>query len=217
MFSSLFLIFSILITTSNCINETETKLHFYFHDIVTGSNPTAIRIAQASTTNSSSSFFGALVMIDDPLTETPDPKSKLIGRAQGMYAMASQEEAGLMMVMNFHFVQGEYNGSTLAVLGRNAVMSGIREMPIIGGSKMFRFARGYAQAKTYQLDMSTGNAIVEYNVRVLHEDVKLVDTNSNSNSNFDDPKPAGSGAGDLHFGGFFVLVSVFSVVYSCLI
>ncbi|KAM0946401.1 putative dirigent protein [Dioscorea sansibarensis] len=70
-------------------------------------------------------------MIDDPLTETPDLSSKLIGRAQGMYAFASQEEFGLLMAMNIVFVEGEFNGSTLAVLGRNAVFSEVREMPVI--------------------------------------------------------------------------------------
>jgi len=106
-------------------------------------------------------------MIDDPLTETPDPSSKLIGRAQGLYAIASKEEAGLLMTMNLMFVDGDYNGSTLAVLGRNMVLDDVREMPVVGGSGRFRFARGYALAKTYQLS-ATGDAIVEYNVFVMH-------------------------------------------------
>ncbi|CAI0402651.1 unnamed protein product [Linum tenue] len=38
--------------------------------------------------------------------------------------------------------------STLSILGRNAVWSPVREMPVIGGSGVFRFARGYAQART---------------------------------------------------------------------
>ncbi|KAK0591973.1 hypothetical protein LWI29_011140 [Acer saccharum] len=72
------------------------------------------------------------------------------------------------MVLNFVFVEGEFNGSNLSVLGRNAVFSDVREMPIVGGSRVFRFARGYAQAKTYSWNPKTGNAVVEYNVYVLH-------------------------------------------------
>ncbi|KAK9196548.1 hypothetical protein WN943_004677 [Citrus x changshan-huyou] len=148
--------------------EKLSHLHFYFHDIVSGKNPTAVRVAQAAMTNHSPTLFGVVVMIDDPLTMEPEPSSKLVGRAQGIYASASQNETGLLMVMNFSFMEGKYNGSTLSVLGRNAVLSTVREMPIVGGSGLFRFARGYAQAKTHTFDPKTGDAVVEYNVNVFH-------------------------------------------------
>jgi hypothetical protein len=92
----------------------------------------------------------------------------LIGRAQGFYGSAGQEEAALLMAMNFVFLQGKYNGSTISILGRNHVFSKVREMPVIGGSGLFRFARGYAQANTYSFNAKTGDAVVEYNVYVLH-------------------------------------------------
>ncbi|XP_010024241.2 dirigent protein 22 [Eucalyptus grandis] len=145
-----------------------SHLHFYFHDIVSGRNPTAVRVAEAKMTNTSTTAFGAVVMIDDPLTEGPELSSKIVGRAQGLYAYASLSEIGLLMVQNYFFTEGKYNGSTLSVLGRNAVFSGVREMPIVGGSRLFRFARGYAQAKTHSLDLQTGDAVVEYNVYVFH-------------------------------------------------
>ena len=103
-------------------------------------------------------------MIDDPLTIKPDVNSKIVGRAQGMYAFASQSEFSLLMVLNFAFTEGKYNGSTLSVLGRNEILSTMREMPIVGGSGIFRFARGYAQARTYSI--TRVQAIVEYNVCV---------------------------------------------------
>ncbi|XP_014494945.1 dirigent protein 21-like [Vigna radiata var. radiata] len=148
--------------------EKLSHLHFFFHDIVSGPNPTAVRVAESPSTNSSSTLFGFIAMIDDPLTVGPEPESKMVGKAQGVYGSASQNELGLLMVMNLMFTEGKYNGSTLSLLGRNAVFSSIREMPIIGGSRAFRFARGYAQAKTYTFDLKTGNAVVEYNVYVLH-------------------------------------------------
>lgn len=107
-------------------------------------------------------------MADDPLTVGPEPNSKLVGRAQGIYGSASQHEGGLLMVMNFAFVDGKYNGSTLSMLGRNMVLSATREMPIVGGSGAFRFARGYALARTHWYNVETGDAIVEYNVYVFH-------------------------------------------------
>ncbi|KAJ0972113.1 hypothetical protein J5N97_020072 [Dioscorea zingiberensis] len=161
---------SLLLSVSaiNAGEEVETHIQVYFNDIVSGPNYTAIRVAEASTTNISRTNFGAVVVIDDPLTESPDPSSKLIGRAQGMYALASQEEYGLLMAMNLAFIDGEFNGSTLAVLGRNAVFSEVREMPIVGGSGRFRLARGYVLAKTYKFDRITGDTIVEWNIHVLH-------------------------------------------------
>ena len=148
--------------------EKLSHLHFYFHDILSGPKPSAVRVAQAAMTNTSSTSFGAVSVIDDALTILPDNSSKVVGRAQGIYASASQSEIGLLMVLNFAFIEGEYNGSTLSVLGRNSILSTVRELPIVGGSGVFRFARGYAHAKTYTFDTKTGDAVVEYNVYALH-------------------------------------------------
>ncbi|KAA8518311.1 hypothetical protein F0562_015806 [Nyssa sinensis] len=141
--------------------EKLSHLHFYFHDIVSGQNPTAVRVAEAAITNKSFTGFGAVVMIDDPLTVKPQLSSKQVGRAQGIYASAALNELGFLMVLNFAFTEGKYNGSTLSVLGRNTVFSTVREMPIVGGSGLFRFASGYAQAKTHTIDFKTGDAVVE--------------------------------------------------------
>ncbi|XP_047967981.1 dirigent protein 22-like [Salvia hispanica] len=148
--------------------EKLSHLHFYFHDIVSGRNPTAVIVAEAASTNSSATGFGMVVMIDDPLTTGPNVSSKIVGRAQGIYGSADLNEFGLLMALNFVFLEGKFNGSTLSVLGRNAAMAAVREMPIVGGSGVFRFARGYAQARTHFINTKTGDAIVEYNVYVLH-------------------------------------------------
>jgi hypothetical protein len=148
--------------------EKLTHLHFYFHDAVGGRNPTAVRVAEAPMTNTSSTGFGGVFVMDDPLTERPELSSKLVGRAQGIFASASQSEVGFLMVLNFDFMEGKYNGSTLSVLGRNTILSAVRELPIVGGSGLFRFARGYAQARTFTFDEKARNAVVEYNVYVFH-------------------------------------------------
>ena len=148
--------------------ETVTNLQFYFHDIVSGKNPTAIKVAQPSVGNRSPTLFGSIMMADDPLTEGPDPNSKPVGRAQGIYGSAGQNELALIMAMNFDFTDGIYNGSCISLLGKNPAMNPVREMPIVGGTGLFRFARGYAIAQTYWLDVTTGDAIVGYNVTVAH-------------------------------------------------
>ncbi|KAK9286959.1 hypothetical protein L1049_015367 [Liquidambar formosana] len=148
--------------------EKVTKLHFYFHDIQSGKNPTAMRVAQSSFTDKSPTLFGLVNMVDDPLTEGPELTSKEVGRAQGLYGLAGLEELSLLMTLNYVFTSGEYNGSTLSILGRNPVWHPVREMPIVGGSGVFRLARGVATAKTYSFNVTTGNAVVEYNVLVIH-------------------------------------------------
>jgi len=147
--------------------EKLSHIHFYWHDTITGSNPSVAQIVPP-VSNALATAFGAINIIDDPLTLGPKLSSKLIGRAQGFYALTSQEEVGLLMAMNFAFIEGKYNGSVITVLGRNPVFSKVREMPVIGGSGLFRFARGYVQLSTNKFNSSTGDAIVEYNVYVLH-------------------------------------------------
>ncbi|XP_020231450.1 dirigent protein 22 [Cajanus cajan] len=146
--------------------EKITQLHFYFHDNLTKTNPTAMQIVAPP--KGSVGGFGATYMMDDPLTEGTSPSSKLVGRSQGIYAIASHQELGLLMVLNFVFTEGIYNASTLSILGRNPIAETVREMPIVGGSGIFRYARGFALAKTYLYDPKSSVAIVEYNVSVLH-------------------------------------------------
>ncbi|CAB4290839.1 unnamed protein product [Prunus armeniaca] len=152
-------------TTSS---ETVTNLQFYFHDTVSGKTPSAVRVAQATGTEKSPTLFGALLMADDPLTETADPNSKLVGRAQGLYGSSCQQELGLIMAMNFGFTDGMYNGSSISILGKNSAMNPVREMPVVAGTGVFRLGRGYAIAKTHWIDFTTGDAIVGYNVTVIH-------------------------------------------------
>ncbi|XP_059651943.1 dirigent protein 22-like [Cornus florida] len=145
--------------------EKTSHLHFYFHDILSGKHPSAVQIVTAP---NSTTGFGSTMMADDALTEGPDLTSKHIGRAQGIYAVASQSEFSLLLVMNYVFEEGKYNGSGISILGRNPVLNDVREMPIVGGCGLFRYARGYALAHTIWLDYKTGDATVEYNVYVMH-------------------------------------------------
>ncbi|XP_060174443.1 dirigent protein 23-like [Lycium barbarum] len=134
-----------------------TKFHFHLHKIASGKNPTAVRIAQSNMSIKSPTVFGFGEMIDDSLTvRRPEPNSAIMGRAQGIYGSADQKGFSLIMAMNFVFTTG-----------RNPVFHQYREMPIVGGSGIFRLAQGSATAETYWFNTS-GDAIVENNVMVLH-------------------------------------------------
>lgn len=142
-----------------------TKLHFYFHDL---RGVTTRVVAQSNTTAASPTFFGVVYAMDNPLTVGPSQASKVIGRAQGLYSSTSMGKLSLIVAMNLVFTNGPYNGSSLTVLGYNPVMEPTREMPVLGGSGVFRLARGVAMLNTYFFDIARGNATVEYNVIVYH-------------------------------------------------
>nr|XP_043633013.1 dirigent protein 23-like [Erigeron canadensis] len=149
-------------------SQVVTTLQFYFHDTLSGSNPSAVKVAQPQSSSSNSlGGFGNLMMIDDPLTEGPDKNSKLIGHARGMYGQAAQNELGLIMVLNYGFIDGIYKDSSFSLLSLNPAMQTVREMTIVGGTGLFRLARGYALAQTYWIDPTTGDAIVGYNATVV--------------------------------------------------
>ncbi|GLJ53092.1 hypothetical protein SUGI_1131310 [Cryptomeria japonica] len=131
-------------------------------------NVMAMKVASAPTTEMSATDFGLVYVLDNPLTEGPKPTSKLVGKAQGLYASTSQEEVRLLMAVTYVFQGRKLDGSTLAVVGNNVVFREVREIAIVGGSGKFRLARGYAIARTHSFDVQFGNAIVHYNVTVHH-------------------------------------------------
>ncbi|KAJ1265035.1 hypothetical protein BS78_08G047200 [Paspalum vaginatum] len=167
----LILILAIVASSASVASGDDKDMHIklYWHDVVSGPSPTAVQVAQAAGTNASKTFFGGVMVIDDALTEGPDlNSSKIVGRAQGAYIGAGRDKLSLMMNMVFVFEAGEYNGSTVAILGRNAAFNAVREMAVVGGTGVFRGARGYAQATTHALDVKTGDATVEYNIYIKH-------------------------------------------------
>ena len=149
--------------------EKLTHIHFYLPDALSGPNPTDVRVAGPQLTSNSTTSFGFVAMFDDPMTVGPDPSSKKIGSAQGLYGSASQTEVAFLTILNFVFTEGKFKGSTLSLLGRDAYFSeAVREMPIVGGSRAFRFARGFALEKTYMYNTTSLDSISEFDVYVFH-------------------------------------------------
>ncbi|GMP37582.1 hypothetical protein CsSME_00009192 [Camellia sinensis var. sinensis] len=146
-----------------------TKLHFYFHDIESGNNITSIQVARAPNNNSTSAAaFGGINVFDNAMTVGPNITSKQLGRAQGLFAASSLGPQSLLITMNLFFTQGEFNGSTLAIVGRDPILDQYREMSVVGGSGEFRLARGIATAQTFSNNPATNTAVLEYHVVVIH-------------------------------------------------
>ncbi|OVA08606.1 Plant disease resistance response protein [Macleaya cordata] len=168
--------------------EKLTQLHFYYHDTLSGKKPILIKDISGKKKPSSpavlqvpqdAGFFGVLMMADDPLTEGPEPTSKLVGRAQGLYASATaaarqdhSHSLGFFAAMSFGFTEGVYNSSTLSILGGNhtTAMNSVHEIPIVRGTGIFQLARCTAVAKTYWFNTTTNDAIVEYHITAFRDE-----------------------------------------------
>lgn len=134
---------------SEALKSKVTRIQFYMHDIVGGPNPTAVRGAGRESNYTGSdpvaAMFGSVSVMDNPLTGAPLLNSTVLGRAQGIYAMSSQhEEFSLLMTLTYAFTAGPFNGSSFSVVGRNPLMSPLKEMPVVGGTGLFCWPVGIA-------------------------------------------------------------------------
>ncbi|KAM0844558.1 hypothetical protein ACQ4PT_056962 [Festuca glaucescens] len=162
---------ALLLVGAAAATKTTTHLKFYMHDIVTAVPPspaTAVRVARAVTSLplEPAVRFGDVFVIDDPLTEGPDAASPAVGTAQGFYMYASRTDAALMLSVNMVFTAGPHNGSTIAVIGRDAILDLVRELPVVGGTGVFRGATGYGLLRTYAINGTTFNAVLQVDMYV---------------------------------------------------
>ncbi|KAK6136652.1 hypothetical protein DH2020_029596 [Rehmannia glutinosa] len=153
------------------VHEKKTHLRFYLHDILSGTKPTAVKIAgpNKTQTDNDPTPFGTTFAIDDPLTEGPEITSKVIGNARRIYASSSQDKnLTLVLYVDLGFTCGKFKGSSLSVFSRNLVTEKVRELAVVGGRGRFRLARGFVLVKTQYFNASNGDAVLEYNVEVVH-------------------------------------------------
>ncbi|XP_030929457.1 dirigent protein 22-like [Quercus lobata] len=167
-------IFLVLVLTTamyaaKATNLKETKLSFYLHDISALGNPNATVIPVAGIAGKAWTFtqFGTIFVVDDNITETPNPKSPKVGQYQGLYVTAALDGLDSFTTASIVFTNKEYNGSTIQIQGINN-NAPVTEVAVVGGTGKFRFARGYITSKTYSLDIATQNSVVQLNVMVQH-------------------------------------------------
>ncbi|CAA2970459.1 dirigent 11-like [Olea europaea subsp. europaea] len=146
----------------------QTKLTFYVHDYLTGDDTSAVTVAGKDGHTTSILHFGTLLAVDDPVTEGPDPKSKEIGRAQGMYINSQLDGKGLHLVFSVIFTEGPYRGSTLEIQGADLFAMKEREFSIVSGTGYFRFVMGYGIMTTEMLDIPNLRAILKLVITVKH-------------------------------------------------
>ncbi|KAL2226691.1 UNVERIFIED_CONTAM: Dirigent protein 4 [Sesamum indicum] len=141
------------------VQEKRTHLRFYVHDIPSGNKPSAVQIAGPNTTKKEDgpTPFGSTFAIDDLLTEGPEITSK-----------NQDKDLTLVLYIDLGFTSGKFKGSSLSVFSRNPITENHRELAVVGGRGRFRLARGFVLVKTYSLNTTNGDAVLEYTVEVVH-------------------------------------------------
>ncbi|KAL4569694.1 hypothetical protein LXL04_025336 [Taraxacum kok-saghyz] len=139
------------------ITIKKTHLHFFIHDILSGDNPSSVIVAKPNGTvvqEGNVLPFGAVYVFDDWLTVGPDPNSKIIGNARGMYTSTSRgSDLTLLFSGDFEFTSGGFNGSSISVFSRDPLVLA-KEVAVVGGRGKFRMAKGSSPAVSLLLRRS---------------------------------------------------------------
>jgi hypothetical protein len=142
-------------------------MRLFMHDMLTGPDATAMGVVNGTGPvilgGESPLRFGQVVMFDDPVTEEPSPTSRTLGSAQGFYAFASMHGPAFLFCMNVVLTEGPYSGSTFTVVGHDNTVDRIRELPVVGGTGMFRMATGYVLWRTSSWELYN-NAVLDLDV-----------------------------------------------------
>ncbi|KAI3728920.1 hypothetical protein L6452_17565 [Arctium lappa] len=151
----------------------KTHLHFFFHDTLSGDNPSSVLVAKPNGTvveEGNVGPFGAVYVFDDPLTDGPDlNSSKVIGNARGLYASTSRgSDLTLLLSSDFEFTSGEFNGSSISVFSRDPLVVE-KEVAVVGGLGKFKMAKGFILLKAIYLNATNGDAILECHATIFHQ------------------------------------------------
>ncbi|KAL9233205.1 hypothetical protein vseg_008230 [Gypsophila vaccaria] len=145
----------------------KAQLKVYYHNTIT-SNPNPDVTPVSIPAHGGNNTAGAMVVIDGPTFDGPEPNSTMVGRIVGLVASASKSTLGLVWIINHVFTNGPYNGSTLTVVGLGYPELEVRELPIVGGTGSFRMARGYQLSRTftYPIDKDTFQPRSEFELTI---------------------------------------------------
>lgn len=87
-------------TTEIPLRQTQkkTSLHFFLHHSFKSSKPSSVIVAGANSSTGNNGLlspFGTVHVLDEPLTEGPEPTSKVIGNAHGLLVSSGLKELPL--------------------------------------------------------------------------------------------------------------------------
>ncbi|RWV94080.1 hypothetical protein GW17_00043420 [Ensete ventricosum] len=162
----LLLLFTAVATVSSDEpKEKMTHLHFYFHIYYGGPNATIVTAVSPP----GNGTFGGIWVGNNILKEGPESSSMLIGRTYDLTVQASIENpSAYLYMLNFVFTTGEYNGSSISIVG-NEVVGETMERTIVGGTGKFRMAWGYTVSRLISSTGTTELLLVhEHDAYIYH-------------------------------------------------
>ncbi|XP_020150108.1 dirigent protein 5-like [Aegilops tauschii subsp. strangulata] len=141
-----------LVSSAN--DEPCKKMTLYYHDILyDGGNNTANATSAAATEPtalSNSTYFGMLVVFDDPMTKRkalPVGNELPTARAQGFYFYDKKGSLNSWFAFSLVFNSTAYKG-TLNLMGADLMGERTRDISVVGGTGDFFMARGIATLRT---------------------------------------------------------------------
>ncbi|KNA10239.1 hypothetical protein SOVF_146010 [Spinacia oleracea] len=120
------------------------SLHFtlYKHETYNKTAYVTIKgVAGPKRFTKTSNPFGSLVAFNDPLTETEDPFSKVLGYMEGSAVTSSFDGGRTTCICRTSLNFKGYKGDLLNV--GTAYYTQVSELPLVGGTGDFRFVQGY--------------------------------------------------------------------------
>nr|XP_027096361.1 dirigent protein 2-like [Coffea arabica] len=153
-----------------CCRGKETKITVYLQLFTGGPKTTSVAVAGAPGRPRTLSEFGTIFVNDANMTEGISYRSPTIGRGQGLYIVSARNGSSSQGLFSLLFSNSQYNGSTLEFQGPgfNLQTGGpTSEIPVIGGTKKFRLARGYGLFKIVRQNLSLNNTVIMGNITVV--------------------------------------------------
>ncbi|KAF0895156.1 hypothetical protein E2562_006858 [Oryza meyeriana var. granulata] len=151
-------------------------MRLYFHDILYDfSNSTANSTSAAATkptalataVSRNGTFFGEVVVFNDPMTEgkaLPPSLEETAVRAQGLYLYDKKEEYNAWFAFSVVFNSTAHRG-TLNLMGADLMFDKRRDISVVGGTGDFFMSRGVATLRT--------DAVEGFTYFRLQMDIKL--------------------------------------------
>lgn len=149
------------------------QLHFYLQEQL---NDTFFLTVPPPAGVKPGSFFGATLATDHAVTAGPDASSTLLARAKGLVVASNKDPplvlpqpgADIVVVSTVVFTEASgYGGSTVNFLGFDAGPLRRRELSIVGGTGLFRLARGWVEYTTLA-DNGKGRATLDMTAHIYH-------------------------------------------------
>ncbi|BFG31854.1 hypothetical protein CerSpe_181290 [Prunus speciosa] len=132
------------------------RMVLYYHDkLFDGTDKDKANATSATVVNASklgNSYFGMLVVFNDPITNDDKFHSPPVAKAQGFYFYDRKDTYTAWFAYTLVFNSSEHKG-TLNIMGADLMTEKTRDLSVVGGTGDFFMARGIA---TFQTDTFQG-------------------------------------------------------------